>query len=303
MSPEPRQGIDFFPLTIDFEERMYAVGKIPGSFMRREGRPSTDAVLAGRMTDRALRPLFPKGFRNDVQIIVTVLSADQENDPDVLATIGASAALCISNIPFDGPVSAVRVGYVDGEYVIYPTYAQLEESDLDLIVSSTRDKVIMVEAGAKGVSEDVFLEAVEVAHEANQKLIDVQDGWSRSSASRRWPSRPRRPTRPPTTPSPSSSSAAIDEVLAAVTEERTEGQQGAPSTSSRQHFGDEFTVRPARRRARRRRQEDWSAAASSTTASAPTAAPSTSCGRLAATSASCRARTAPASSSAARRRS
>src|SRR5918995_4070996 len=108
MSPSPREGIDFFALTIDFEERMYAVGKIPGSFMRREGRPSTDAILAGRMTDRALRPLFPKGFRNDVQIIVTVLSADMENDPDVLATIGASSALAISDIPFEGPVSSVR---------------------------------------------------------------------------------------------------------------------------------------------------------------------------------------------------
>src|SRR5262245_14811621 len=112
-SPAPREDIDFFPLTIDFEERLYAVGKIPGAFMRREGRPSTDAVLAGRMTDRALRPLFPKGFRNDVQIIVTVLSADMENDPDVLGTIGASAALSISDIPFDGPVSAVRMGYVN----------------------------------------------------------------------------------------------------------------------------------------------------------------------------------------------
>jgi polyribonucleotide nucleotidyltransferase len=130
-SPQPREGIDFFPLTIDFEERLYAVGKIPGSFPRREGRPSTDAILAGRMTDRALQPLFPKGFRNDVQIIVTVLSADMENDPDVLATVGASAALQISDIPFDGPVSAMRVGRVDGEFVLYPTYSQLQASDLD----------------------------------------------------------------------------------------------------------------------------------------------------------------------------
>jgi polyribonucleotide nucleotidyltransferase len=157
MSPQPREGIDFFPLTIDFEERMYAVGKIPGSFPRREGRPSTDAILAGRMTDRALRPLFPKGFRNDVQIIVTVLSADMENDADVLATVGASAALSVSDIPFDGPVSAMRIGRVNGEFVLYPTYSELLESDLDLIVSSTREKVIMVEAGAKSVTEDVFL--------------------------------------------------------------------------------------------------------------------------------------------------
>src|SRR5688572_24029427 len=175
VNPDPRPDIDFFPLTVEFEERMYAVGKIPGSFPRREGRPSTDAVLAGRMTDRALRPLFPKGFRNDVQIIVTVLSADMENDPDVLATIGASAALCISDIPFDGPVSAVRVGRVDGKFVLYPTFSELKEGDLDLVVSSTREKVIMVEAGAKGVSEDVFLEAVRLAHEENQKLIKQQD--------------------------------------------------------------------------------------------------------------------------------
>ncbi len=174
-SPEPRADIDFFPLTIDFEERLYAVGKIPGSFPRREGRPSTDAILAGRMTDRALRPLFPKGFRNDVQIIITVLSADLENDPDVLATIGASAALSISDIPFDGPVSAVRIGYVNDEYVIYPTYTELKDSALDLVVSSTREKVIMVEAGAKGVPEEVFIEAVRRAHEANQAVIAAQD--------------------------------------------------------------------------------------------------------------------------------
>src|SRR5688500_274837 len=125
-SPGPREGIDFFPLTIDFEERMYAVGKIPGGFPRREGRPSLDAVLAGRMTDRALRPLFPKGYRNEVQIIVTVLSADMENDPDVLATVGASAALGISNIPFEGPISAVRVGHVGDEYILFPTFEQLK---------------------------------------------------------------------------------------------------------------------------------------------------------------------------------
>src|SRR5829696_7266574 len=172
---EPRPGLDFFPLTVEFEERMYAVGKIPGSFMRREGRPSTEAVLAGRMTDRALRPLFPKGFRNDVQIIITVLSADQENDPDVLATIGASAALSISEIPFDGPVSATRVGLIDGEYVLYPTYAQLAESKLDLIISSTRDKIIMVEAGGKEVDNEAFQKAVEIAHANNQKIIAVQD--------------------------------------------------------------------------------------------------------------------------------
>src|SRR5262245_11072125 len=173
-SPKPREDIDFFPLTIDFEERLYAAGKIPGSFPRREGRPSTEAVLAGRMTDRALRPLFPKGFRNEVQIIVTVLSADQENNADVLATIGASAALSISNIPFDGPVSAVRVGRVNGEFVANPTYSELKESDLDLIVSSTREKVIMLEAGGNSVPEADMLAAIKFGHEANQPLIALQ---------------------------------------------------------------------------------------------------------------------------------
>src|SRR5579875_2373729 len=151
VSPAPRPGADFFPLTIDYEEKLYAIGKIPGNFFRREGRPGTEATLAARLTDRPLRPLFPKGFRNDVQIIVTVLSADRENDPDTLATIGASAALCLSEIPFDGPVSSVRVGYVDGEYVINPTFDELSSSDIDLVVAGTRDAVMMVEAGSKEV--------------------------------------------------------------------------------------------------------------------------------------------------------
>ncbi len=175
MSDQPREGIDFFPLTIDYEERLYAAGKIPGSFFRREGRPTTEAVLAARLTDRPLRPLFPKGMRNDVQVVVTVLSADQENDPDVLGTVGASTALSISDIPFAGPVSAARVGYVNGEYVVNPTYAQLKESQLDLVVSSTRDAVMMVEAGASGVAEEVVLGAIRAGHETNLEIIALQD--------------------------------------------------------------------------------------------------------------------------------
>ncbi|MGH2587787.1 MAG: polyribonucleotide nucleotidyltransferase, partial [Dehalococcoidia bacterium] len=171
----PREGIDFFPLTIDYEERLYAIGKIPGSFFRREGRPSTQAILAARLTDRSLRPLFPKGFRNDIQIIITILSADQEADPDTIGTIAASAALTISDIPFDGPVSSVRIGYVDGEFVVNPTFAQLDESDLDLVVASTRDAVVMVEAGAKQMSEEIVLEALGIAHSANQAVIQLQD--------------------------------------------------------------------------------------------------------------------------------
>ncbi len=137
--------------------------------------PATEAVLAARLTDRPLRPLFPKGLRNDVQIVVTVLSADQENDPDVLGTMGASTALSISDIPFGGPVSAVRVGHIDGEYVVNPTFAQLKESVLDLVVSSTRDAVMMVEAGASEVSEEMILGAIRVGHEANLEIIALQD--------------------------------------------------------------------------------------------------------------------------------
>jgi polyribonucleotide nucleotidyltransferase len=174
-SVAPREGIDFFPLTIDYEERLYAIGKIPGSFFRREGRPSTEAILAARLTDRPLRPLFPKGFRNDVQVIITILSADQETDPDTLGTIAASAALTISDIPFEGPVSSVRIGFVNGEFVVNPTFPQLEASRLDLVVASTRDAVVMVEAGANEVDEEVVLEAIRIAHGANQEVIQLQE--------------------------------------------------------------------------------------------------------------------------------
>ncbi len=174
MAPDTRD-IDFFPLTIDFEERLYAVGRIPGGFPRREGRPSNEAVLAGRQIDRGLRPLFPKGFRNEIQVIITVLSADQENNPDTLASVGASVALSISNIPFDGPTSSVRVGRINGEFVLQPTYTQLKESDLDLVVSSTREKIIMVEAGGNSVPEDVMVDAIDFAHKANQDVIKIQD--------------------------------------------------------------------------------------------------------------------------------
>jgi polyribonucleotide nucleotidyltransferase len=171
----PRPGVDFFPLTVDYEERLYSVGKIPGNFFRREGRPGTDAILAARLTDRPLRPLFPKGFRNDVQIIVTVLSADKENDPDTLATVGASAALSLSSIPFDGPVSSVRVGYIDGQYVANPTFEQLGESDIDLVVAGTRDAVMMVEAGANEVSEEVMLGAIRFGQGVNEQIVALQD--------------------------------------------------------------------------------------------------------------------------------
>ena len=167
---DPRPNIDFFPLTVDYEERLYAVGKIPGGFPRREGRPSSDGVLAMRLTDRSLRPLFPKGFRNEVQIVATTLSSDREHQPDTLITIGASAALSISNIPFNGPVSSVRVARLDGEYIANPTFQEVEEGDLDLIVAGTKDAVMMVEAGASEVPESAVLEAMEVAMEANTAI-------------------------------------------------------------------------------------------------------------------------------------
>jgi polyribonucleotide nucleotidyltransferase len=172
---DAREGIDFFPLTIDYEERLYAVGKIPGGFPRREGRASTDGILSMRLTDRPLRPLFPKGFRQEVQIVGMTLSADQENQPDTLLTIGASAALMISDIPFNGPVSSVRVTRVDGEYIVNPTFQEAEDGDLDIIVAGTKEAVVMVEAGAKQVTEDVVLEAIDVAMEANRKIIALQE--------------------------------------------------------------------------------------------------------------------------------
>jgi len=172
---EVREGIDFLPLTIDYEERLYAAGKIPGGFIRREGRPSEAATLACRMTDRPIRPLLPKSWHSEIQIITTVLSADQENDPDILSVIGSSAALSLSEIPFDGPIGTVNVGYINGELVLNPKMVQHEESQLDLIVVSTKDKVIMVEAGAKEISEDIVLKAVRFAHEANQNIIRLQE--------------------------------------------------------------------------------------------------------------------------------
>ncbi len=175
VSAEPREGIDFFPLTVDYEERMYAAGKIPGGFIKRESRPSEAAILAMRLTDRPIRPLFPKGYKNDVQIVLTVLSADQENDPDILAVNGASAALAISSIPFQGPVGAVRVGRVDGAFVTNPTNSVLDESDLDLVVAGTRDAVMMVEAGAKILPESVMADAIAFGQAELQHSIDLQE--------------------------------------------------------------------------------------------------------------------------------
>ncbi len=173
MSKQPRPGISFFPLTVDYEERMYAGGRIPGSFFRREGRPTEEAILTARLTDRPLRPLFPKDLRNDVQVILYSLSADGENPIDILCINAASAAVLISDIPWNGPVAAVRVGRIDGEFVINPTFGQLEQSDLDLRIAGTRDAILMVEAGAKEVPEDVMVAALEFGHQAMQPIIDL----------------------------------------------------------------------------------------------------------------------------------
>lgn len=175
-SDKPREGIDFFPLSVDYEERLYSVGKIPGGFIKREGKPTEKAILTARLIDRPIRPLFPKGFRNDVQVIATVLSVDQNNPPDVTAMIGSSVALSISDIPFLGPTGSVIVGLVDGEFVINPNIEQQERSEMHLVVSGTRDAIMMVEAGANQVPEDVMLEAIMFGHEYIKKIVDFIDG-------------------------------------------------------------------------------------------------------------------------------
>ncbi len=172
---EPRSGISYFPLMINYEERLYAAGKIPGGFIKREGRPSDAATLAARLIDRPLRPLFPEGMRHDVQVVATVLSVDPDNSPDLAAMIGASAALTISDIPFMGPIGAVKVGLVEGEFVINPTISDSEESKLDLTVAGTKNAVMMVEAGADEVSEEKIIEAIDFGHKALAAVVELQE--------------------------------------------------------------------------------------------------------------------------------
>ncbi len=174
-SEAPREGQDFFPLTVDYEERLYAAGKIPGGFFKREGKPSENAILLCRLTDRPLRPLFPKGFRNDVQIVITALSADQEHFIDMLSIVGASAALTISDIPFNGPVVGLRVGYIDSKFVFNPTSSEMDKSILDLRLAGTKDAVTMVEAGASEVTEEMMLDALQAGHKAMQPIIELQE--------------------------------------------------------------------------------------------------------------------------------
>jgi polyribonucleotide nucleotidyltransferase len=181
-----REGIDFFPLTVDIEERMYAAGKIPGGFIKRESRPSERSILTARMTDRPIRPLWPKGFRNEVQIIATVMSVDMVNAYDILCINGASAALAISDLPFLGPVGAVRIGLIGDDFIINPTLQEIEESDLDLIVAGTADAISMVEAGAREVDEESLLEALSIAHDEIKKLCAAQLELAKIAGKEKW---------------------------------------------------------------------------------------------------------------------
>src|SRR5690554_4160428 len=175
-SKKPREGIDFFPLSCDYEEKLYAVGKIPGGFIKREGRASEKAILTARLIDRPIRPLFPNGFRNDVQVIATVLSVDQDNSPEIASMIGSSIALSISDIPFSGPIGAVNVGLIDGKFIVNPNSEERETSQLDLTVAGTKDAIMMVEAGANVVAEETILEAIFFAHDEIKRICDFIEG-------------------------------------------------------------------------------------------------------------------------------
>src|SRR4051812_10765910 len=170
---EPKAGIDFFPLTVNYQERAYAAGRIPGGYFKREGRPSEKETLVSRLIDRPIRPLFVEGYKNETQVVVTVLSHDLENDPDIVGMVAASAALTLSGVPFMGPISAARVGYINGSYVLNPTTDQVKESKLDLVVAGTADAVLMVESEAQQLSEDVMLGAVMFGHREMQAVIDA----------------------------------------------------------------------------------------------------------------------------------
>jgi len=208
---EAREGADFFPLTVDVEERMYAAGKIPGGFFKREGRPTERAILTARMTDRPVRPLWPKGYRNEVQCVATVFSADLVTAHDILCINAVSAALTVSPLPFLGPIGAVRMGIVEGELVINPTLEQTEDADLDLIVVGTKDGLTMVEAGANQVPESRLLEALEIAHREIVKLCEAQDELRAKKGKAKWldPATTERPSSRPCRRSASLSRRAI----------------------------------------------------------------------------------------------
>src|SRR5712672_3782470 len=181
----PREGIDFLPLTVDYREYTYASGRIPGGFFKREGKPAEKEVLTSRMIDRPTRPLFPEGWRFETQIIGLVLSSDQENDTDVMAITGASVALALSDIPFQKTLAGVRIGLVDGQYIVNPTFLQRKESKLDLIVVGSKDGLVMVEAGAKEVSEDQVVEALDTAHAAIKQIVAVIDDLAKEAGKKK----------------------------------------------------------------------------------------------------------------------
>src|SRR5262244_2232702 len=187
---EPREGVDFLPLTVDYQEKFYAAGRIPGGYFKREGRPTEKETLVSRLIDRPVRPLFAEGWRNETQVIVTTLSHDLENDPDVLAMIAASAALTLSGAPFMGPIGAARVGFVNNEYVLNPLIDEMTESQLDLVVAGTKDAVLMVESEAKGLSEEVMLGAVLFGHKEMQAAIDAINKLAAEAGKPRWDWKP-----------------------------------------------------------------------------------------------------------------
>ncbi len=184
--PEPKEGVDFLPLTVNYQEKTYAAGKIPGGFFKREGRPTEKDTLTSRLVDRSIRPLFPKGFNHEVQIIINILSADRQNDPDILSLVASSAALIVSDIPFNSAVGAVRVGLMQDDFILNPTFDQLDNSKMDLVVAGTKDAVIMVEGEAKEVSEEEMLEALEFAHGQIKKVIELQEQLSSIAGKEKW---------------------------------------------------------------------------------------------------------------------
>ncbi len=237
---DAREGVDFFPLTVDYEERLYAVGKIPGGFPRREGRASTDGILAMRLTDRPLRPLFPKGFRNEIQVIATTLSADRQHQPDTLITVGASTALMVSDIPFNGPVSSVRVARVNGELIINPTFEQAEAGDLDIIVAGTNEAVVMVEAGAKEAPEEAVLEAIEAAMEANRAINALQARIAQEIGRAKKAFTPASENAEATAAVQDYLKDRIDELVATAASERSDANK-AIRQELIAHFGEQFT--------------------------------------------------------------
>jgi len=190
-APTPREGIDFLPLTVDYKEYTYASGRIPGGFFKREGKPTEKEVLTSRLIDRPIRPIFPAGWRNETQIIALVLSADADNDSDVLAITGASAALALSSIPFTRTIAGVRIGHVDGELIVNPTYEQRKRSRLDLIVAGSKDGIVMVEAGAKEVTEEEMVQALDRAHSAIKDIVAGIDALAQQAGKKKQPTTPR----------------------------------------------------------------------------------------------------------------